>query len=270
MSTYIAYFDESGDDGPTCASSEAFVLTSMYMKTEDWQENYDNFKKFRQSLKEKFGFHVSQEMHTAQFLRDKDPYRTYGWSTEQRREILILFTKCIASLKIKIVNVIIDKTKFYDNNYQVLDNALTYNIQRIENDCKSKDNENDCKSKGQYIIITDKGRLAPMRYTARKIRAFNPTPSNFGGYYDNPIKCLIEDILEKDSEESYFIQICDFVSQFVYLYFHTNEKKQPLPNRVANVIEKDFCARVLATLKKHEVLNLSASKDKYGLVVYPR
>lgn len=262
MSAYIAYFDETGDDGCTSESSDTFVLTSLYMKTEDWQDNFETVKKFRQRLKEEYGFHVSQEMHTAHFLRDKGLYRPYGWTTEQRKQILIDFTKCIASLKIKIINVVIDKTNFYNENYQVLENALKYNIQRIDKDSNSQ---------WQYLIITDKGRLAPMRKTARQIRAFNPTPSNYGGYYNNRIKGLIEDILEKDSKESYFIQICDFVSSFVYLYYRTIQKKQPLPNRVAKVIEENFSTRVLETLKQKGVLNLEAShSNEYGLVVYPR
>lgn len=33
-------------------------------------------------------------------------------------------------MDLKIVNVIIDKKKFKDNNYHVLENALKYNIQR--------------------------------------------------------------------------------------------------------------------------------------------
>lgn len=37
MNTYIAYFDETGDDGVTEASSDYFVLTSLYMPAESWQ-----------------------------------------------------------------------------------------------------------------------------------------------------------------------------------------------------------------------------------------
>ncbi len=43
-----------------------------------------------------------------------------------------------------IVNVIIDKTKITDNTYNILEKALTYNIQRIENDSERQWN---------YIII---------------------------------------------------------------------------------------------------------------------
>lgn len=72
-------------------------------------------------------------------------------------------------MDLKIVNVIIDKKKFKDNNYHVLENALKYNIQRIENDSDGQWN---------YLVITDEGRIAPMRKTARAIRAFNPTNPN--------------------------------------------------------------------------------------------
>ena len=60
-----------------------------------------------------------------------------------------------------VINVMIDKRKIKRFDYKVLENALTYNIQRIENDRNGKWN---------YIIITDKGRISPMRKTARGIR----------------------------------------------------------------------------------------------------
>lgn len=53
---------------------------------------------------------------------------------EVKQEIIKAFTLTIAAMDLKIVNVIIDKTKFRDNNYHILENALKYNIQHIEND----------------------------------------------------------------------------------------------------------------------------------------
>ena len=38
MDTYIAYFDETGDDGANTLSSDFFVLTSIYMSVADWQK----------------------------------------------------------------------------------------------------------------------------------------------------------------------------------------------------------------------------------------
>jgi hypothetical protein len=264
METRIVYFDETGDDGVTTASSDHFVLTSVYMPAELWQTNFDKMKNLRRELRDKYGFHVSQEMHTKQFLTDKNPYREYGWTPKERQEIIIAFTKVISDMDLKIVNVIIDKTKFKDSDYPVLERALTYNIQRVENDSKA-DNWN-------YLIITDEGRLAPMRKTARQIRAFNPVQSKYTYSYTNhPITNMIEDIMEKKSSESYFIQIADFVSYFVHLYFETRVRAKQLPKRVQNVIDVNFVGSVLETLKVHNVLNLKANENNnYGLVIYPK
>lgn len=261
MDTYITYFDETGDDGNTTASSDIFVLTSLYMNTSEWQPNYDRFKAFRKSLYEHYGFHASQEMHTRHFLRDKGLYRPYGWTLLQRKEILIAFTKAISSLNIRAVNVIIDKNNINVDDYDILENALKYNIQRIEND-----------SSGQwkYLIITDQGRIIPMRKTARKIRVYNPVQSHFGGTFNQPIRGLIEDILEKDSKESYFIQACDFISSIVQLYYKYVMKNEDLPKRIGQVIDKEFIARAMATFEAGGILNTQASSYKYGLVIYPR
>lgn len=231
------------------------------MATSKWQSNYDHIKKLRGKLKADYGFHTGQEMHTKHFLTDKNPYRSYNWTPEQRINILKDFTLMIASLDISVINVIIDKTKIELDNYPILERALTYNIQRIENDSKGDWN---------FVIITDRGRIAPMRKTARAIRAYNPIQSQFGGYINKPIRNMIEDVMEKDSQESYFIQICDFISYFVHLYYLTRYEMAELPNRVAQLINKEFVGSVLATFKENGILNLKASPEKYGFVIYPK
>ena len=85
METYIAYFDETGDDGVTMASSDHFVLTSLYMPAESWQQNFNLMRGLRKELRDKYGFHVTEEMHTKHFLTDKNPYRYYNWSAELHR-----------------------------------------------------------------------------------------------------------------------------------------------------------------------------------------
>lgn len=264
METVIAYFDETGDDGVINSSSEDFVLTSIYTKVENWQKNFNAMKSCRMLLKEKYGFHSTVEMHTKHFLTDKNPYRNYCWTKEQKIELLIDYIKCISTqMDFSCVNVIIDKSKITNNEYPVLERALTYNIQRIENDSNGNWN---------YLIITDKGRLAPMRRTARAIRAYNPISSHFTfGSVNQPITGLIEDILEKDSAESYFIQISDFISYFVHLYYKCIVKENPLPARVGNLIDVQFVNRVMSTLKYYGKLNLKASsKNDFGFVIYPK
>ena len=205
MNTYIAYFDETGDDGVTSASSDHFILTSLYMPAESWQQNFNLMRGLRKELRDKYGFHVTEEMHTKHFLTDKNPYRDYNWSKEIKQEILKAFTLTIAA----------------------------------------------------------------MRKTTRAIRAFNPIQSKYSyGFVNQPITNMIEDIMEKNSAESYFIQICDFVSFFVHLYFKNEFRHEELPKRVGNVIDDVFVKRVMATLKNSGKLNLKANESNtYGLVI---
>ena len=58
------------------------------MPAESWQQNFEKMRILRRELKDKFGFHVSEEMHTKHFLTDKNPYREYHWSKETKQDII--------------------------------------------------------------------------------------------------------------------------------------------------------------------------------------
>lgn len=255
----IAYFDESGDDGTINYSSETFILSSVYMNDGDWLENYNKLREFRKSLKDRYNIPVKEEFHTAHFFKDKDPYRNYRFSNTDRYLIIMVYAKIIASLNLKAINTIIDKENINSDDYPVLKNALTYTIQRIEND-----------SNWKYIIISDKGRISIMKKTARVIRNFNPISSHFDfTYYNSPIKNMIEDILEKDSKESYFIQVSDFISYVVNLYYKYVIKRQQMPKRISSWLKTEDIEKLMEILKS--IFNTQASSsNEYGLVIYPK
>lgn len=261
METRIVYFDETGDDGNNTKTSDTFILTSTMVAASDWQICFDRNKQFRRFLHEKYGFSYFDEFHTKPFLYNKYPYRFNNWAPEQRREIVFYIAKFIAWLDVSIVNVIIDKTKIRHSDYEVLRHALTYNIQRIEN--SSGGNWN-------YLGITDPGRTASMKKTARLIRAYNPIPSFDGGVHNQPIKYMIEDILEKDSKDSCFIQISDFVSYFVHQYYKVHYLQKEITGRPAIVISPQTVDAVIEILRCGNVLNTKASKEEHGFVIYPK
>ena len=64
METYLVYFDETGDDGANTLSSKQFVLTSVYLDINRWQDTFNDIRAFRKELKEKYGLH-----HTISFWR---------------------------------------------------------------------------------------------------------------------------------------------------------------------------------------------------------
>jgi len=96
-----------------------------------------------------------------------------------------------------------------------------------------------------------------MRKTARAI-CMNDVPENFSDVIPN-------------NAESFFIQVCDFISYFSHLYFKCVINKNPLPSRVQSVIDTNFIIFVMEKLKNCGKLNLTASKEnEYGLAIYPK
>lgn len=160
---FISYFDESGDDGYPKYSSELFVLTSIYLHHSKWKENHDKIYNFRKQLKTDFGLKISEEFHSKEFITDKDPYHG-RFTPKERKEIIFQYFRLLNLLDIKIISVVIDKTRINRPAYHILKNALTYNVQRIENDL------NFLGDAGKFMIITDEGRLSKMRDTVRMLQ----------------------------------------------------------------------------------------------------
>ncbi len=262
---YICYFDESGDDGYPQYSSQLFVLSSLYMHQSSWKENYEKIRAFRKQLKIDYEFPVKMEFHTMHFLSDKDPYHG-KYSPAERKEITFLFCELIAALKIKCINVVIDKGRIQRADYDVLENALTYNIQRIENDM----NYSQLSDK-DFLILSDEGRVASMRRVTRKIQRINFIPSkHHHGSYRKEIEHLIEDPLPKPSEESYFIQMADLLASTTMLYARRNLTNPRISwaNRLLNVLDYGDELEMLNIMKPS--LNTKASgRDDYGVVYYP-
>lgn len=259
---YIAYFDETGDDGFPSFSSELFVLTSIYMHHQYWKDNYNKTLDFRRMLKRDFGLPVKLEFHTKHFLTDKNPYRLYSFSNNDKKDIVFRFADFISGLNVEIVNVVINKKNIFSPQYPVLENALTFNIQRIENTLRNH------SEKEMFLVITDEGRVGKMRKITRKIQKINYIPSKFGSPYRQEIERLIEDPLPKQSNESYFIQIADFVSYIVFLYSLKKFNKSKWANRVTNKLTFDDVYHCLNIMKN--VLNLAASRNnEFGIVHYP-
>ncbi|SEN42841.1 DUF3800 domain-containing protein [Nitrosomonas marina] len=261
----ICYYDESGDDGFPSFSSPIFVLSALYFDYSHWKIIHEQIRNFRRELKEQFNFPVKLELHSKYFLLDKDPYRNMGFDVVKRKLVISLFCKFIGSLDIRIVNILINKQVIRSPNFDVLNTALTYSIQRIENDI---DLENNPKTK--FLIITDDGRVDKMRKTTRSIQKINYVPSKFGySPLRKDIKSLIEDPLPKNSKESYFIQITDLVAYIVYLYGIKMCKAGDFPSRLKKHLTDAEIKDWLNLLKPS--LNLNAAQDnEFGIKIQPR
>jgi hypothetical protein len=260
----IAYFDESGDDGFPRYSSPLFVLSAVYLHYLNWQPGFERLRDFRRSLKTAHNLPVKWELHTRDFALNKKPYLGLNMSDADRVAILDEYCDLVGNLDLKIINVVIVKPHIANPKYQVLDTALKYSVQRIENDLDPAQNP-----QSRFLIITDPGRVGKMRSTTRRVQRINYIPSKFGqGSYRREIRSLIEDPLEKESKESYFIQVADLVAYVVFLYgtgIHLPGRTHGrLPALITSAKVRDWLDRMKPSF------NLRASsKDPYGIMFHP-
>jgi hypothetical protein len=260
---YLCYYDESGDDGFPTFASPFFIFTAIYLHHLNWKELYQIIHDFRKGITKDYGLPVKIEMHTKNFLLAKNPFKQYAYSVQDRLEIISKFCRLIAKLNVKVINTCIVKPRIKKQDYKVLDKALTYSVQRIENDLRSNADE-------RFMIITDPGRVGKMRKTTRRIQKINFIPSKFNPIpYRQEIAMLIEDPLPKDSNQSYYIQLSDLISYIVHLYSIKHLQIGDFSNRLKCVVDESVVLGWMEELKP--ALNLKASPDnKYGVVYYPK
>ena len=137
----IAYYDESGDDG------------------------------FRRSLRDQFGLPVKTEMHTKYFVLNKKPYRALELSEADRIDVVDLVCDLVGTLDARIINVVIVKPRIERGTYDVLDTAVKYSVQRIENDLDPRRDPN-----ARFLLITDEGQALEVRHEAFSVPVVVSTP----------------------------------------------------------------------------------------------
>ena len=257
---FLAYYDESGDDGYPSTSSDLFVLTCIYMRHDHWRANFEKVQTMRRELVRTHRFKFDWELHTRELLLDKDPYRSACYSPQERMEIVTTCCALLAALEARVINVVINKRNIQKHDYHVLDTALTYSIQRVHNDLQV--------DSGHFLVITDEGRVAKMRSTVRRLQKINYVPLTGGAEsYRQDLKNLIEDPLPKNSRDSHFIQLADMVACITSLWCVSWQGVGALPNRMA-YLPTDQPKQWLERIQL--VLNLQASKNPFGIVCYPK
>jgi len=201
MQTKLLYFDESGDDGIKIPgnSSDFFVLSGICVSSADWRNSLAKIKAYRNELKKEHDFPVSMEFHTYEFIKCKEPSESFRtWPVEERLKILRGMCDFICSLELPIVTIIYDKLKADSQGVlgRVLETVLKKCIDELEKLCRFGEDWN-------YFLISDEGRLSAMRKAVRKI----------------PNQYMIEEVFEKDSKHSYFIQLSDYIATFTRLHY---------------------------------------------------
>ena len=215
---YLAYIDESGDPGRN-SPTRHFILSALVIPATDWQACFDRHHQMRRYLKASYNYPVRAELHAASLVDtrygDGNVRRLKGRRTRMLlyRDVMRAIPQIFPTARIFSVHVNKDAaetTPFGRDNYLQL--AWNYLITRYHNFLAQ-----DCGG-APGLIVADNTANATVRALLRKMRIYNPVPSHYDpkGYYNVPVRTIIEDPVFRRSEHSYFVQMADMIAHSLY------------------------------------------------------
>lgn len=196
---HFVYIDDS-TDRPTN------IFSAIAIPCERWNEAFAFLKSWRQHLKEKHGIPVAFEIHATHFLSGRGSGKTIGHIPRHTRAQIFhkhfQVVEYMSRFDVRVFNV----CNAGDDQFRAFERLLN----RINRTMQSWDSH--------AFLICDEGKEAQYRRLVRRMRVFNPIPSNRevwenGEVFKNlPIDRIIEDPSFKPSQDSFFIQTADVVA----------------------------------------------------------
>ena len=190
---WFAYIDESKEPGKFCA------YTALITTGDRWAATFNKVKEFRKQLRDDHGLYLAYELHAWKFVPGRGRPAARAIYKDERAEIFRKVLTFIAECQSFVVVSSVSTCAEF---------ALERLVNRINKTAKAKNQ--------QALLFFDEGEEAEIRKRLRRLRVYNPIPSNRGYWSDGsrtkniPLENVIEDPIFKDSKQSYFIQLADF------------------------------------------------------------
>lgn len=238
---YLAYFDESGDSGPYPSSpTQFFVLGCVLINEAVWLSNLNALIHMRERIRDKIGVGMREELKSSHIRKGRGPLFGLRFSHERRAKMMnVLLRYCAQKLKMEVFAVAIDKKKLqgYTKPQDVRFVAWDFAIQRVHNYCE---HEHSFAS-----VYPDRGHGNFIRQVVRRKRRHQPIAGKFGGVLSAPVTLIIEDPNDRDSKDSYFIQLADWCAYAA----HRSRYVDPCAPGFETAWDNLGAARVLAVNK---------------------
>jgi len=224
----------------------------------------------RRKLKNDYNLPIRLELHTRNFILNKNPYAVMNLSNTIRIEIINKFLCLINKLgqndKMACINVAIVKNRIIQGApYDILSQAISIGTQRIDN--------NIYYSKGKYshfMLLVDDGYTQAMRKITRKMYRLNYVPyRNSDDSRQIKIESLIDDPLPKNSKDSYFIQLADLISYVVSQYIYVKMGIVASPKLKRIIIDQEILAWMDSMKSVFNTNACSKSEFGYGIKTHP-
>jgi hypothetical protein len=202
---YVAYVDESGDDGTKKGSSKSYALGCVMIEAARWTETFDQMIEYRRFVKSRFGIPVRAELKANYLLQNGGALRQRPLSEKARFKLYRSLLRIQPKLGITAFAVVVDKTEAvrqFDTARPASDVAWEYLLQRLE--------RRATKEKTEVLVVHDEGDEVTVRKRARKARRAGTAGSQTGiGTLKVPFDRLLDDPVPRNSQQSYFLQLAD-------------------------------------------------------------
>ena len=238
---YFIYIDDS-TDRPTN------VFSAMAIPHEQWSEAFDYIKLWRKYLKDVHDIPVGYELHATELLSGRgSSNRLRHLSRGKRAQIFHKTFRVVEYMKrygVLVFNVCNND----DNQFRAFERLLN----RINRNMNAK---NDFAH-----LVCDEGKEHQYTTLVRKMKIFNPIPSNTGvwpggaPFRNITLDRILEDPQFKRSSKSYFIQTVDFVA------FGLLRRERPTPAARRQRIHRSFDQLTNITVKECN------PRDPYGII----
>lgn len=208
---YLLYADESGDVGRLPGSSRYFALSGFVVHELRWHSTLDAIVQLRQNLRQRYGLKLREEIHAGHFLTKPGDVARIPKSLRLRllRDVLD-FEAGLPD--VSLVSILVDR-QGKPAGYDVFDHAWRALVQRFHNTMSHRNFSGPQNPQDHGLLIVEK----KLRNLTRRMRVYNPISNKYGGGYRQiPLTTLIEDAVHRNSQHSYFIQLCDVNAYFLY------------------------------------------------------
>lgn len=194
---HLIYIEDSADE-------DIAVFSAMALPVEQWRACFASLKEFRRGLKRTYGIYVYKELHAWKFVSGRGNIADRVVTKFQRAAIFQQTLDLVARLPgAQLFNACFPKGR--------AEQAFERLINRIERTLISWDSH--------AVLFCDEGKESDITRMVRRMGVYNPIPSLFGTWMDTgatskniPLQRIVEDPVFKKSDQSYFIQLVDFVA----------------------------------------------------------
>ena len=194
----LIYIDESKD-----TQNNICAYSALCIHIDQWHQTFDRLVEFRKWLKDQYNLPMSFEMHASNLIAGRSRYLFNAVNSDERINIYRKFIQVAANLKnVKLLNTI---GKLQDGEQFKVFEWLVSKLDKML-----------CDEDGYGVLICDEGDNATLTKMTRRMRKQE----------NDEIVRIVEDPVFKKSDDSYFIQLVDFIVHAFLRFEHPIETKK--------------------------------------------